>query len=276
MTYAHFLAAFLLPALAVAVLVAIYTIRAKGFGSTLRIGGCVLAVLVVVAVMWTAPWDSWIIGRGAWTTPPNSVSARVFRVPVEELGFMAAQVLVVGVWTLALLAHRVDGYNPAGPWPWARAPLTRVSATCLWMALIIAGAVATVASDRLLYQGSMVVLVGIPLAIQRAVGADVLRRFRVLRLFALAPVAYFWLADRIAIGQGTWSISTQYTTGWKILGLPIEEYVFFWLTSLLIVDGLVLACHQEIHRRLPVGSPTLRRIPGHTTRVETHSPQRAG
>ncbi|GAB2662015.1 lycopene cyclase domain-containing protein [Nocardia goodfellowii] len=259
MTYSHFLGVFILPALLLAVLLAAFTLRARGFGTTLRIGAVTLGVLVVVAVGWTTPWDSWIIRQGVWSYPPNSVTGTVFRVPFEELGFMAAQVLIVGIWTLTLIAHRVAGYHPDGPWPWASAPLNRLGATSLWTALVIVGFVLAVSFEHLLYFGSSLVLTGIPLALQRAVGADVLRRFRLLRLCALAPVAFFVVADRVAIDAGAWSISSRYTTGWEVGGLPVEEIAFFTLTSLLVIDGLVLACHPEIHRRLPIKPKALRR-----------------
>jgi len=58
----------------------------------------------------------------------------------------------------------------------------------------------------------------------------------------LAPTLYLWVVDRIAIGVGLWSLSDRYTTGLAVplLGLPIEEAVFFLLTSLFVVQGLVL------------------------------------
>ena len=48
------------------------------------------------------------------------------------------------------------------------------------------------------------------------------------------------ICDRLAIGLGIWEISPQYTTGWHLFGLPIEEAVFFLITNLMVVQGLAL------------------------------------
>ncbi|MGV9674047.1 lycopene cyclase domain-containing protein [Nocardia sp. NPDC003482] len=250
MSYAHFLALFILPALVLAVAAAALSIRIRGRTPIWRSGGIWLGVLLVVALGWTTPWDSWIIHRGVWSYPPGSVTATLFGVPLEEYAFIAAQVLVVGVWTLVLLAGRVDGYDPRAPWPWAPAGLTRLAAAGLWLAIAVAGLVLAAASPRLLYLGSTLLWLGVPIALQRAAGADVLHRFRTLRLIALLPVVYLWVADRVAIGHAAWQVSPAHTTGLLLAGLPIEEIVFFLATSLLTVDGLVLACHPAVEHRL--------------------------
>ena len=47
--------------------------------------------------------------------------------------------------------------------------------------------------------------------------------------------------DFLAIGAGTWTIDPAQTTGILLGGvLPIEEVVFFLLTNVLIVFGMVL------------------------------------
>ncbi|TKX77033.1 lycopene cyclase domain-containing protein, partial [Halorubrum sp. SD626R] len=50
----------------------------------------------------------------------------------------------------------------------------------------------------------------------------------------------FWVADRIAIGVGTWRISSEFTTGVALFGLPIEEMAFFVAAGLMTVNGIVL------------------------------------
>jgi len=40
--------------------------------------------------------------------------------------------------------------------------------------------------------------------------------------------------------MGTWVISTEYTTGIAVLGLPIEEMLFFAAAGLMTINGLVL------------------------------------
>ena len=56
----------------------------------------------------------------------------------------------------------------------------------------------------------------------------------------LLPLLYFGLADQLAIRQGIWKISEAHTTGYGLPNLPLEEIVFFGVTSLLLAQGLVL------------------------------------
>jgi lycopene cyclase domain-containing protein len=62
------------------------------------------------------------------------------------------------------------------------------------------------------------------------------------RLVAIvaAPVLYLSVIDRIAIGEGLWTISPAYSTGLTVGGLPIEEGAFFLCTTLFVVQALVL------------------------------------
>ena len=66
-------------------------------------------------------------------------------------------------------------------------------------------------------------------------------RYRSTVVWAVAvPTVYLWICDRIAIGLGVWQISERYTTGLGVGGLPIEEAVFFLITNVMVVQGLVL------------------------------------
>jgi lycopene cyclase domain-containing protein len=93
----------------------------------------------------------------------------------------------------------------------------------------------------LLYLGGLIAWVGPVLALQWAVGGGYLARTpRVLLTATLLPAAYFWIVDRIAIGMGTWRIAEELTTGIAVLGLPIEELLFFVSAGVMTVNGLVL------------------------------------
>ncbi len=91
------------------------------------------------------------------------------------------------------------------------------------------------------YLGLILVWAGPVLALQWVIGATQLwARKRTWLYGTLVPTLYLWLADRIAIGQGIWSITEAYTTGLHLFGLPLEEATFFLVTNLLVVQGLLL------------------------------------
>jgi lycopene cyclase domain-containing protein len=117
----------------------------------------------------------------------------------------------------------------------------------------LAGA-AMLVFERSLYMGLILawaapVLLGQWVLVGRHLGA---RPRLFLRLIAL-PTLYLWVADRIAIHLGIWSIAPQYTTGLHLLGLPIEEAAFFLVTNLLVVQGVLL--FLQPWQRQAVGQP---------------------
>jgi lycopene beta-cyclase len=79
------------------------------------------------------------------------------------------------------------------------------------------------------------------LALQWAVGLSELWRAR--RRWALAtglPTLYLCVADRLALGNGIWTIHEDRSTGILIAGLPLEEALFFFFTNLMVVQALIL------------------------------------
>jgi lycopene cyclase domain-containing protein len=58
------------------------------------------------------------------------------------------------------------------------------------------------------------------------------------------PTLYLWIADAIAIRLGIWSIDPRLSTGIIILGLPIEEAIFFLVTNLLVITGVIAILYR--------------------------------
>ncbi len=71
-----------------------------------------VAAVALVATLYTAPWDNYIIAQGVWSYPPGSVlGVTVGLVPLEEHGFFVLQVLLTGLVLLAFTGR------PAAPLP---------------------------------------------------------------------------------------------------------------------------------------------------------------
>lgn len=89
------------------------------------------------------------------------------------------------------------------------------------------------------------------LALQWAVGLPELWRAR--RLWAIAtliPTIYLCLVDRLALGNGIWTIHEDRSTGISLGGLPLEEALFFLLTNLMVVQALILFQSPATRARL--------------------------
>lgn len=256
MTYRAFLAVVLLPlAVCAAVPLAIrYHRVTPGQQAEIRRGLVLTGVLAVVAVVWTSPWDRWLIVHGVWGYPPGSVIGTVAQVPVEEYVFMVGQTALTGCWTFFV----TDGSphplrEPVGGW--------RRRASCAgWLAAAVMGLLLT-AWGPALYLGAILFWFGPPLALQAAAGADVLQVELPRRLAGLAPTPLLWAADALAIHAGAWHISTSHTLGWDPVGLPVEEAVFFLTTNLLVVNSVVLVRSPTVRERLPGRRPSPRLAP---------------
>lgn len=251
MTYFGFLAIFVgLPILILSLL----TWRDQQQGRQVALGlrswpGWVVIVgHVLVAVVYTTPWDNYLVATSVWWYDPNLVTGIVIGwVPIEEYTFFVVQTIMTGLWILWLARH-LDLSRPAftpslawrivGPllllpaWLWSVWALATGWRPGTYLALILVWALP-------------------PVMFQLAFGADILWHYRKLVLWSLLPTSlYLSAADMVAINAGTWTISPEQTVGWLIGGiLPIEEALFFFMTNVLISFGIPLVLAEQSQAR---------------------------
>lgn len=193
-----------------------------------------LGLITLLALVYTTPWDNYLIWRDVWHYGRGRVVGTIGYVPVEEYLFFVLQPILTGLWLYWLLAHKGE------PIAQEHSTIVRTIGTVFWVALSLAGALMLQWNPGV-YLGLILVWAGPILALQWVIGATHLwATKRTWLLGTLVPTLYLWLADRIAIGQGIWSISDAYTTGLHLFGLPLEEATFFLVTNLLVVQGLLL------------------------------------
>jgi lycopene cyclase domain-containing protein len=228
LTYMEFHAALILPPL-VALLV--LTARDPPRSRSAAIG---LPLMAVIALVYTTPWDNYLIGRGVWRYGEGATLAHLWNAPVGEYLFFVLQPIVTGLWL----------YRLSGP----TIPATPVSRRSR---IVGAGGGAVVGAAGLVmlsvtgtyYLGAILVWAAPILALQWGVGWPILwRARRRVALGTLVPTLYLAVADRIAIAAGIWEIDPggAFTTGLFVAGLPIEEGAFFLVTNLFVVQGLLL------------------------------------
>ncbi|WMT56096.1 carotenoid biosynthesis protein [Truepera radiovictrix] len=243
MTYLQFHLVFLLPPL---LLLGALTRRAARRGELPRFGLAALALHALVAFLYTTPWDNYLVARGVWGYGAGRVLFTVGWVPFEEYLFFILQTLLTGTLTL-LLGRSVRLGPPLGA---HTARLVQGGGALAWLLLAAAGVLA-LSTERGTYFGLIAAWAAPVLALQWGFGGDLLvRRWRWVLPSAALPTLYLWLADRVALGAGIWWISPALSTGWRPLGLPVEEALFFLLTNLLIVFGMTLALAPESLGRL--------------------------
>ncbi|SMO36973.1 lycopene cyclase domain-containing protein [Halorubrum cibi] len=228
-TYLQFHLVFTLPALA-----ALWAITPRYEGLRRRRSAAGIAVLVGIAYAYTTPWIAHMIRRGAWWYADGAVLVRALSIPLGEYLFFAVQTLLV-----AFALHRI-GFDPSfRNGDFDRRP--RIAGVLVGLAALFGGLWLVSLDESFLYLGGLLAWVGPVLALQWAVGGGYLARApRPWLAATFLPAAYLWTVDRIAIGLGTWRISAELTTGMAVLGLPIEEMVFFAAAGMMAANGLVL------------------------------------
>lgn len=228
MTYLEFHALFLAPAV-VATVVAAGLRPVDGWARTLRIGVPLLAGL---ALVYTTPWDNYLIARGVWWYGEGTVVATLWRAPLEEYLFIVVQPVVTGLWCAQLSPPR----GPSLSLP-ARDRLLGLAGGVV----VAAAGVAALSVPGGLYLGAILTWAAPILALQWAFGWPYLwQARRAVALGVGVPTLYLWVADHYAIDVGIWVLADAHTTGLAIAGLPIEEATFFLVTNLFVVQGLVL------------------------------------
>src|SRR5687767_14987082 len=98
MTYGQFLLLFLVPPLLAMIAL---TWNIAGRREWLALAG-----VMALALLYTTPWDNYLVIRGVWSFDDDRVLGVFFwRVPLEEYLFYLLQVLVTGLFTVWLLAR---------------------------------------------------------------------------------------------------------------------------------------------------------------------------
>ena len=76
--------------------------------------------------------------------------------------------------------------------------------------------------------------------------------------------------DIVALTDTTWSISPSQTTGILFFGiLPLEEVIFFFITNVLIVNGMTLLLANVSQERLATIKQTIAKWRGHGRETKT-------
>jgi lycopene cyclase domain-containing protein len=205
-----------------------------------------IAVQVSLALVYTTPWDNYLVATRVWYYNPALVTGITLGyVPLEEYTFFVLEPLLVGLWWW-LLARRLSA--PAAFSPSMR---LRVWSAALLSVFWLISTAAFLSGPAPLTYFSITLLWAIPpIVIQCAFGADILWHHRRHIMATVLPLGLFLsAADSIAITAGTWTIDPAKSTGLFIGALPVEEALFFFITVMLATFGLTLMRAQPSQER---------------------------
>jgi lycopene cyclase domain-containing protein len=233
MTYLQFHLVFLVPALVIAG----WQARRAAPRLGRRAGWAVFAV-PPIALLYTTPWDNYLVWKEVWTYGTDRVLGVIGYVPIEEYLFFLLQPLLAGATLYWLLGRALEGGGLAEAHDHPHR--IRLVGATVGLAATIAGFL-LLRSDAGTYLGLILVWgAPVPAIMWTFMGPDMWRARRAILPAVVLPSVYLWVADRVAIGLEIWAISTRYTLGWNPFGLPVEEATFFLLTTVISVFGVTL------------------------------------
>lgn len=259
MTYAQLLLVFVVAptvALGAAILSARYRTRGQKGPAPLWPKLALLLAPMGVATLYTIPWDDHLIALGVWWyRPALLLGPSIGHIPIEEALFFPLQTLLVGAWWIWLtgwtspLADTADERAAAH----RRGAVGRITVFAVGVVLWIGSlALLGVRWRPGTYLGWEVAWALPPLMMQILVGGDILWRSRWLVGWVVVPATlYLSCVDALALHLGIWTIDPRQSMDLMLGGqLPIEELLFFLVTSALIGFGLVLGSAAGMRRRV--------------------------
>jgi lycopene cyclase domain-containing protein len=198
-----------------------------------------LLLHVILALVYTTPWDNYLISKGVWWYDEALLVGIKFGwIPLEEYMFFVMQTILTSLWLLALKRFIFSADAATIPRPGLRYG----SVALLLLVWIISTIVLILEWKAGTYLAWILLWALPPILLQLAFGADILWTQRRFIFWAIAvPFLYLCFVDSIAIGSGTWTIDPAQSTHILAVGvLPIEEIVFFLVTNVLVVFGMTL------------------------------------
>jgi len=202
-----------------------------------------VAFLVIIAVVATIPWDSYLIRTRIWSYPDYViVGPTLFGIPLEEVFFFVVQtyntsllylLLSKPTWQPVYLCTERNALH--GPWRRKRRTGQAILlCTTAWGWYCVREQALGTYTGLILVWAAPFLLLLWSLAYQFILGLPLTNTLLPIAL----PTLYLWVVDTLALRRGTWVINVGTKFGFQLWhGLEIEEALFFLVTNTLIVFG---------------------------------------
>ena len=103
---------------------------------------------VLIALIWTTPWDNYLVATRVWWYDPALVTGLTLGwVPIEEYTFFVVQTLMAGLWLLAWM-RRLPAPRAEGQQETLRRAYERAGISPGTVSLVEAHGTGTVVGDR--------------------------------------------------------------------------------------------------------------------------------
>ena len=252
MTYFGFLLRFLVFPIIIFFIIYLIDEKNKKYISDFKNGRPVwiaIGIHILLALIYTTPWDNYLVATGVWYYNPQLVTGIVLGyVPIEEYTFFVLETLFAGLWWWFLARRQ----NPKAEKFISSKKIRFGSFAVLFLLWVIFTVFFFSGPPFLTYLSIIFFWALPPIALQLLFGADILWHHRKLAALTILPmVLYLSIVDSLAITASTWTIAPDQSAG-ILLGsvLPIEEAIFFLVTVSLVTFGMTLFLAEETQDRM--------------------------
>lgn len=204
-----------------------------------------LLALVVIAFVYSTPWDYFKLAHGVWGYCEGCVLFTVWLIPFEEYCFFILQTVITTLWSTLVFYPQLPllRFLAARPGALSSSRLATLLPVLLFGALGLLGWHIATPNTPSFYLGSIMWWVSPVLMLQWGLAGRYIMRMGAGPVLTaiLAPTFYLWFVDVVALNNGAWFIAR----GTKLdelelpMALPIEEATFFLVTNLMIVFGFL-------------------------------------
>jgi lycopene cyclase domain-containing protein len=234
LSYLNFLIVFLLPPLLTG---AFLFFKSKSANKKYALQG--MTVLAILALVYTTPWDNFLVANRVWWYGADRVLGTIGYVPIEEYCFFILQTYMTGFWTYLLWIKSDKSLLPLNR------PFLKISVIVSLLTLELFSLL-MLKNNSSFYMG-LILSWSIPIVlVQLIAGFGFIAVHFKTFLFAFGlPSLYLCAADAFAIHNGIWDISKDYTLGVYFGPLPLEEATFFFVTNIMVAQGLLLFLYMK-------------------------------
>ena len=194
----------------------------------------------------TTPWDSYLIHNKIWTYPQDVIiGPTLFKIPAEEVFFFIIQTFNTSLLYLIISKPTFHAVYLRGQrliYDGRRLRLWRWLGTMALIAIFVIGVVLVQRRAEGLYMGLILVWASPFVLLLWTLAHQLILELPLSNTLVpiTLPTLYLWMVDTLALRRGTWVIEAGTKVGihlWE--GLELEEAVFFLVTNVLIVFGLI-------------------------------------
>lgn len=191
-----------------------------------------------LALIYTTPWDNYIIYHKAWWYRKDAVIGTIGYVPIEEYLFFIIQTIMTALWTSLCSRWTLNSLYLKNS-NLLKFYAIRYIVISVAVALMIIGWQHAIPATKTFYLGSITwwtLLVVIVL--WYVSGSYVTKRYKETLISILVPSIYLCYVDLIALRARVWHINEATSLEiFPIAELPIEEVTFFCLSNVIVALG---------------------------------------